>query len=473
MKIDQTLKAESKIEERVFTVSEFLDFINEALRPCRAIIQGEIGEKINNYPRFTFFRLLDKNNSILECFTWREKIESLGMELESGMKIRVIGYPEVRRDKGELKFQVERIELIGEGILKKQFEILKKKLSALGYFDLKFKKPIPRFCENIGIITSKYGKGGLKDFKTHLENFGLRVFFYDTRVEGSFAIPEIQEGIRWFNQNLPKIDVLVLTRGGGGWESLQPFNSEELAKAIFASKIPIITGIGHEDDETLVDFVADLRASTPTHAAEILSENWKSASVKVYEFKKNINVSINNLLRNFKEKVHFFEGSFNSIISKTCGYINEKIIFFEKNLITKVKGEILLEQKGLDSLVRNLSLGFQNYFRELEILERGFKRNFLKIKSLIKNQKIKIEQFLENLIKNKNRWREEMEDLLKQQEGKLIPSSPQLKLKQGYTITSDEFGKIIKDPTRLKIKQTIQTKFYKGRIFSTINKIKK
>jgi len=408
MKIDQTLKAESKIEERVFTVSEFLDFINEILRPCRAIVQGEIGEKINNYPRFTFFRLLDENNSILECFTWKERIESLGMELEPGMEIRVIGYPEVRRDKGELKFQVERIELIGEGVLKKQFEILKKKLAALDYFDPKFKKPIPRFCENIGLITSKYGKGAKKDFSTHLGKFGFQILFYDVRVEGLLALPEIIEAINQFNQNFPKMDVLVLTRGGGDWESLQPFNSEELVKTIFSSKIPIITGIGHEDDETLADLAADFRTSTPTHAAKILNENWKSASTNIYSLERGLNSSANRIFKNIKEKIDLIKENLNS-----------------------------------------------------------------KITEKIKRQKLDTDQFLQDLIKNKDWWKEKIGKLLRQEEEKLNLSSPQLKLKQGYTITSDESGKIIKEPAKLKVFQTILTKFYKGQVSSKINKIKK
>jgi len=451
MKINEILKVESRVEEKVFSVSEFLDFLNEVLKPCRAIVQGEVGEKVNNYPNYTFFNLLDKDNSILKCFAFQEVIEKLGIGLEAGMEIKVIGYPEIRKNRGELKFQVERIELIGEGILRKQFEILRKKLLALGYFDPKFKKPIPRFCENIGLITSKYGKGAKKDFLTHLGNFGFQIVFYDVRVEGSFALYEIIEAIHWFNQNLPQTNVLVLTRGGGDWESLQPFNSEELVKAIFSSKIPIITGIGHEDDETLADLVADLRASTPTHAAKILNDNWKVASSKVYEFEENLTSSINRITKNVKERIDFLQ----------------------KNLTSSMKREISLKQTSLRELIRNLNYFFQDYFQQFETLEREFKRNFLKIKILIKNQKIRVEQFLKNLIKNRNWWKEKIGKILKQEEEKLILSSPLLKLKQGYTITSDEFGKIIKTPAKLEISQIIKTKFYKGQVLSKIKKIEK
>jgi exodeoxyribonuclease VII large subunit len=454
MKISQVLKVEPVIEERVFTVSEFLDFLNKILVSHRVIVRGEIGEKIADYRErngYIYFNLLDENNSMLKCDAFETVIENLGIELESGLEIKVIGYPEIRKKWGELKFQVERIELVGEGILKKQFEILKKKLIALGYFDEKYKEKIPTFCQNIGLITSKYGRGAMKDFLTHLGHYGFNIFFYDVRVEGSWAVEDIKEAIEFFNKNFSNLDVLVLTRGGGNWESLQPFNSEDLVKAIFASKIPIITGIGHEDDETLADLVADFRASTPTHAAKVLNENWELALTNIYEFEKNLNVLTNRIFKNIKEK----------------------IIFFEKNLTTEIKREILSKWKRLNDLMRNLNFGFQDYFREFEILEREFKRNYFKIKSLVKNAELTVEQFLGNLIKNKIWWQKKIENLLKQQEEKLILSSPALKLKQGYTITSDELGKMIKDPAKLKIEQTIKTKFYKGQVLSKIKKIEK
>jgi exodeoxyribonuclease VII large subunit len=451
MKINQSLKVEPIIEERVFSVSEFLDFLNEILVPQRVIVQGEIGEKMNNYPRYSFFNLLDKDGSILKCFVWREVIETLGIDIEPGMEIRVIGYPEIRKNRGELNFQVERIELLGEGVLKRQFEILKKKLEALGYFSPEIKKPIPKFCENIGLITSRVGRGALKDFLTHLGNFGFRIFFYETKVEGSFALNEILEAINWFNQNTPKLDVLVLTRGGGDWESLRPFNSEEIVKSISASKIPIITGIGHEDDTTLADLAADLRASTPTDAAKILNKNWELAKINIPKFEINFNTSLR----------------------KTFEIIKEKIIFYENNSSIKVQKEISLKQQELANLWKNLGFRFQNYFKEFEFLEKEFKKNYLKIQKLAKDQKIKIKEFLEDLIKNKNQWQGKINKILKQQEEKLFLCSPYLKLKQGYTITKDKFGKIIKDPARLKISQEILTKFYKGQIVSKIEKIEK
>jgi len=439
----------SILEDKVFTVSEFLHFLNSILKPCRAIVQGEVGERVDSYPNYTFFSILDKNKSVLKCFAFGSVIRNLNMELKAGMEVRVVGYPQVRENRGELKFQVERIELVGEGLLKKQFEITKKKLESLGFFDEKYKKPIPRFCQNIGLITSKYGKGAKKDFLTHLGDFGFNIYFYDVRVEGSFALYEITNAIEWFNKNFPKLDVLVITRGGGDWESLQPFNSQELVKAIFSSKIPIISGIGHEHDETLADLAADFRASTPTHAAKVIRENWETSSRNILEFEKNINSSTKKIFK----------------------HANEGLSFFEKNISSKTKEIISLYGRKIKEFERELGFNFQNYLKEFKILEKEFKRNFVKIKMLIRKEKEKVENYLENLIKNRKLWKDKIEKALIQEEKKLILSSPQLKLKQGYTITFDESGKIVKNLSSLKVSQIIKTKFHKGQTISEIKKI--
>ncbi len=436
-------------KEKIFTVSEFLDFLNNFLTFREAIIQGEIGSKINSYPKYTFFNLLDKNGSILKCFTWNEAIEKLGIIFKEGMEIKVIGYPEIRKDKGELMFQVKRIELVGEGALKEQFEALKRKLFQEGYFDEKFKKPIPRFCEKIGLITSKFGKGAKQDFEKHLGKFGFQVFFYDVRVEGSMALNQIIEAIDYFNLNFPYLDILVLIRGGGDWESLKPFNSEEIVKAIRASKIPVLCGIGHDSDETLADFAADFSASTPTHAAKVISENWEIASIEINKFKENFNFLINKIFKNIKDN----------------------IIPFKENLTKRLEKEINSNHEKINNLMRILNLNFKDYFRRFESLESEFKNNFLNIKRLIKENKLKIKQSLEELIKGQNNWKREIEKILAQQKMKLDISNPNLKLKQGYSITKDEFGKIIKEPKNLKFDQKIITKFYKGQIISKVKKI--
>lgn len=409
MNTKQFLKIKSIIGEKIFSVSEFLNFLNDVLAPCRVVVQGEVGRGGTAQPGYSIFNLLDKDgDAVLSCFVPRYRLENLGLELKEGMKIKVFGYPKIYKPKGSLSFQVEKIALVGEGTLKKQFEALKKKLAKERIFDSAYKEPIPRFCERIGLITSKYGKGAKPDFEKHLGNYGFQIYFYDVRVEGAFAVDGIVNAIRWFNEKIPDTDCLVVIRGGGSWESLQAFNSEPVVRAIFASRIPVICGIGHESDVTLADLAADRRASTPTHAARIISDPWEICSVQIYKIKRSI---ISSVLKSFK-------------------IVGNKIDFWEKNLA-------------------------------------------LNIKILIKNQKAKVEQSLKDLIKNQNWWKEKIEKSLLQQEEKLCLSSPRLKLKQGYTITSDEFDKIIKDVTKLKLDQVIKTKFYKGKVSSRVKDIKR
>lgn len=461
-------------KQKIFQVSEFLDFLNNLLSPQKVIVQGEIGAKMAKYPKFTIFNLLDKDNeAILPCFVWRNKIEELNIDLEEGMEIQVLGYPEIRKNKGEFRFQVEKVGLVGEGILKKQFEMLKKKLDKEGLFALEFKKPVPRFCQRIGLITSKYGRGAKKDFGTHLENYGFEVYFYDVRVEGLSAIEDVCQAIKWFNENLLTCDVLVLTRGGGSWESLRPFNSEEVARAIFASKIPIITGIGHEDDETIADLVADVRASTPTHAAKILIENWKLALINIYEFGRSFPSLMNRIFKNTKAAIIFFEDNLNKKIKNEISLIKERFEGLTKSLMSHFRKEIASKRKELNNLLERLNLYFQNYFADFQILEKEFNKNLIGFKRLINSRKIEIAQFLNKLTKNQNLWLGRVERLLKQQKDKLIPSSPILKLKQGYTITFNELDQMIKNLFKLRPGQMIKTKFYKGQILSEIKKVEK
>jgi len=444
------LEVNNKTKEKVFSVSEYLDFLNNILKYHSVTIRGEVGEKLFKYPKYTFFNLLEKE-AILQCFVYQDVIEKVGVALKGGMEIMIIGYPRIYKKTGALTFQVEKIELVGEGILKKQFEILKKRLFTSGYFDDKYKKPVPKFPEKIGLITSTYGKGAKKDFLTNLTDFGFHITFYDSRVEGILALNEIIEAITWFNQNLPKIDALVLTRGGGNWESLKPFNSEEIVKTIFASKIPVITGIGHENDETLADYVADLRASTPTHAASVLAKGWEKADFFINGTEKTIPSLVNKIFHNIKERINIFENEFTS----------------------KVRREIDIQGGNLDNIIKNLNNSFQNYFRKFEVLQREFVKNILRIKSSLKIKKEKVKDLLCFLISNKRRWLKNQKTILKHQEEKLLISSPQFKLKQGYSITLDKEGKIIKEVDNLKISQDIITKFYKGDVLSEIRKIKK
>ena len=302
-------------QEKTFSVGEYIDLVNQILIPQRAVIKGEVG-KISGRDRFLFFTLRDKNEeAVLNCFVWKDTLDNFGVDLKEGMEMKVEGYPKIFKPRGSFNFEVERIGLLGEGYLKQAFEALKKKLAAAVFFSLERKKKIDRYIRTIGLVTSKFGDAK-NDFLTHLGKFGFKIYFYDVRVEGIYAIDDILSAIRYFNENLSNIQILVLTRGGGSLESLQAFNSEAIAKAIFASRIPIITGVGHENNETIADLVADIYASTPTDAARILSDPWRNAGLLLNQYKNSFLDGFYSHYQRMKDKILSTEFFFNSIFKK-------------------------------------------------------------------------------------------------------------------------------------------------------------
>ncbi len=256
----------------VFSVSEFIQYLNDILfelAPYNNLgVEGEVANYKVSQNKWVWFDLKDKDG-LINCFA---VVWELKEPLEEGMKIRAFGFPKVHQKSGRFSLNVKRVELAGEGGLKRAFEILKKKLADEGLFAPERKRPLPRFPAKIGLITSPEA-AAYTDFLRILDNrwAGIEVDCWPTAVQGAAAEEEIVAAFRWFNGRASDYDVLVLTRGGGSLEDLQAFNSEAVARAVYASKIPVVCGVGHERDETLCDYVADVRAATPSNAAELVA----------------------------------------------------------------------------------------------------------------------------------------------------------------------------------------------------------
>ncbi len=253
------------------TVSQFVEFLNVALStavfPDGASIEGEVVEYRMSQGKWIWFKLKDES-AVVDCFA---TVWQLRTPLEDGMKVRAFGMPKVHSKSGKFSVNVERVELVGEGALRRAFELLKKKLEAEGLFSLARKRQLPQFPQKIGLIASAES-AAYGDFMRILGNRwgGLEVVLADVSVQGRDAVSEITSAFRWFNAHPDAAEVLVLTRGGGSMEDLQAFNSEDVARAVFSSVIPVVVGVGHERDESLADYAADVRASTPSNAAERL-----------------------------------------------------------------------------------------------------------------------------------------------------------------------------------------------------------
>lgn len=258
----------------IISVADYVSLINHALRTIPsdgAVIEGEVVDFKISQGKWVTFELKDeKADAKIGCFMTTFQ---LAVPLASGMRVHIKGYPKVAEKWGKLSLNVQSVELVGEGALAKAYAMLKEKLRAEGLFDSARKRTIPRFPERVGLITSTEA-AAYGDFVRIMHNRcgGVTVLHAPVHVQGQFAVGEILAAFEQFNA-MPedgRPDVLVLTRGGGALEDLHAFNDEAVARAVFSSKIPVVVGVGHERDESLCDFVADIRASTPSNAAEIV-----------------------------------------------------------------------------------------------------------------------------------------------------------------------------------------------------------
>ena len=233
----------------------------------RVYLTGQVSN-FRKRPNHQYFSLKDEK-AVIQATVWAGIYKSFGFELEEGMKINVIGRIQLYEPSGSYSIVIEKAEPDGVGALAIQFEQLKKKLTEEGLFQDRWKQALPQFPRKIGVITSQSG-AVIRDIITTVSRRfpGVDIVLYPTKVQGEGAASEVVANIQRANQR-DDLDVLIIGRGGGSIEDLWAFNEEAVVRAIFESRIPIISSVGHETDTTLADFVADRRAATPTAAAEL------------------------------------------------------------------------------------------------------------------------------------------------------------------------------------------------------------
>ena len=233
----------------------------------RVYLTGQVSN-FRKRPTHQYFSLKD-DHAVIQATIWSGIYQKLGFDLEEGMKINVIGRVQVYEPSGSYSIIIEKAEPDGVGALAIQFEQLKKKLTEEGLFQERFKQPLPQFAKRIGVVTSRSG-AVIRDIITTVSRRfpGVDILLYPTKVQGEGAAEEIARNIARANQR-DDLDLLIIGRGGGSIEDLWAFNEEIVVRAIFESRLPVISSVGHETDVTLADFVADRRAATPTAAAEL------------------------------------------------------------------------------------------------------------------------------------------------------------------------------------------------------------
>lgn len=251
------------------TVSDFVALVNQTLEyayPSVTVI-GEVAEFRVSQGKWVSFKLKD-DEAVIDCFM---TLYQLRIPLEDGMKVMVVAAPRLNPKWGKFSLNIRTVKPVGEGSIKKGFELLKAKLDAEGLFAPERKRTLPRVPSYVGVITSTESAAYADFCKIINERWGgMSVEVAHTQVQGDPAADQIIRAIKYFNNLEILPEVLVVVRGGGSAEDLMTFNDEQLAREIAASRIPTLVGVGHEVDHTLADMVADRRAATPTNAAEIL-----------------------------------------------------------------------------------------------------------------------------------------------------------------------------------------------------------
>ena len=352
-----------------FSVSEITSLTKNILEENfdRVRIRGEVS-KIKENKGHLYFSLKDEN-FVLNAICWSSTVPLLQVFPEEGMEVvaegKITTYAKSSISSYQIK--VDQIELQGEGALLKLIEQRKKKLQAEGYFNEEHKKLIPFIPNKIGIITSPTGAVIMDIINRVQDRYPTHLLIYPISVQGNKSAGEIIQGIEFFNKKI-NVDTIIIARGGGGAEDLLSFNDENVVKSAFASKIPIISAVGHETDFTLLDFVADYRASTPTAAAEKAVPEKNNLIAKIFALHKQLISSFNLFLKEKDKNIYQLARSLN--ISNL------------KNLIEVKEDEIKNYNKSLNDLLKNkfkyFRLNLNNIFSRLnnldtnKILKRGF-----------------------------------------------------------------------------------------------------
>ena len=263
-------------------------------------VSGEISNFTNHYRTGHFYFTLKDEKAAIKAVMFRSAAERIRFKPENGMKVVIRGSIGVFERDGVYQLYAEDMQPDGVGALNLAFEQLKKKLSSLGMFDDEYKKPLPKFPERIGVITSPTG-AAVHDIMTVLERRYpfAQIVFEPVAVQGDSAAGQIANAIEKFNR-LCGADVLIVGRGGGSIEDLWAFNEENVARAIFASQIPVISAVGHETDFTIADFVSDVRAATPSAAAEIAVPDFRDVLYTIDKMEDSMTESLYALISSYK-----------------------------------------------------------------------------------------------------------------------------------------------------------------------------
>jgi exodeoxyribonuclease VII large subunit len=435
---------------RVLTVSELTARIRDLLAKnfTDIWVVGEVSNCREAQSGHIYFTLKDDRAQV-RCVFFKQQQRGIKFRPEDGLQMTVRGSISVYETRGEYQIYVENLEPVGLGALQLAFEQLKKRLEAEGLFAAERKKPLPLLPSRIGLITSPRGaavRDVVRILRRRFPNVHLMV--YPVRVQGEGAADEIVKALKFFNQK-KLVDVLILARGGGSMEDLWAFNEEPLARAIVASMIPVISGVGHETDFTIADFVADVRASTPSAAAELVVQTRREFDKHIADLRETLASQIRYRLLEFSRRVHE--------LSARRG--------FRRPL------DLLRQQRQrADEMTSRLALGLR---AQLEKSRKRFTAAHLRIMSF--DFRVKIAAFRLRLEKRSADLSLRAERLLRAKRERLDrlrlqleERSPLRVLERGYAIATDAAGNVLRDAAQVALGDSVAIQLHRGKLSTEV-----
>ncbi len=298
---------------RTYTVSEVNEIIKCVLEREPILRYIQISGEISNFKVYpsghAYFTLKDKNG-VLKAVAFRSKMQFVKFKPENGMQVLALGAINVYERDGVYQLYVERLFPHGQGTLEQMLANIKDKLEKEGLFDLKYKQKIPLLPRAVGVVTSAQGAAVRDIIKVAKQRYpGVKLYVVPVRVQGAESEGDIVGGLKMLNRT-DLVDVIILGRGGGSKEDLWVFNSELVVREIFASRIPIVSAVGHENDYTLADLAADVRAATPSQAAELVVPDIRSSLENITYLQKSALREITNLIQHYKIRLEHTRNSY-------------------------------------------------------------------------------------------------------------------------------------------------------------------
>ncbi len=433
---------------KIYTVSQVNSLIKEVLAnnlPGRLTVNGEITDWKLHQSGHCYFSLKDET-AVLPCVMWKSKFGRIKFKPENGLAVLATGFIDVYPPQGKYQFYVESMQPEGVGALQLAFEQMYKRLKAEGLFDEAHKKPLPGYPERIGILTSESG-AAVEDIKDSIWNRwpAAGLFLYPVPVQGEAAAEQIAAALRDINRRNKKLklDVLIVGRGGGSMEDLWAFNEEVLARAIFDSKIPVISAVGHEIDITIADLVADARASTPTKAGV-------TAVPDRQEVLRQLRDIENRLTDNIDTTLELAQRDLRTILAS---------VVFRNPLLPVFAAEQQLDEIGVklaDSIRQLLAEAREKLASSYDKIIKIEPHRLLGQKTVQLNNLNNAATAAISVVLNKRKLQ------LTAKENRLLALNPKSVLQRGYSITTNKkTGLLVKKPGDVQIADFIITELAK------------